>query len=110
MKTVDEIRAYLEQVLAEIYERSYLYGPTLIEIESWLFIIHSIWAELTERRDELEKWKTQLTPIGCRSATGSFCRVFDVIHPTKGEAEKKAYMLKSWMQPNLVSTFRPALQ
>lgn len=98
MKTVEQMQTLLEEVLADIYERPSMYGPALIEIESAICTILWCWAELTERRPELEEAKTQQTPIHCRSATGSFSRVFDVINPSGSDAERQAYVVEAWRQ------------
>ena len=66
----------LISVINDLYLRPAMYGPTPMEVEASLRAYHWFWALLHNREDELNTVIQSAMPVGRRSLTGSFVRLY----------------------------------
>ena len=97
MKTAEELQVYIEDILQDAYRQPAMYGPTPLETEVRLSMLHWIWAELTGRRDELNAITLEVTPEEYSSVAGSFHRLFDLVCGSpEGEVQRMAFIVDKW--------------
>jgi hypothetical protein len=86
------------EIIRDVYQRPYLYGQTAIELDVTLRNYHWFWALLHGAESRLNTVTLEATPIGRRSAAGSFSRIFRLAHPSGDEAAELSYVCEMWQQ------------
>jgi hypothetical protein len=86
------------EIIRDVYQRPWLYGPTPIEVDVTLRNFHWFWAFLHGTEVQLNAATLEATPLGRRSAAGSFSRIFRLAHPDGDEAAELKYVCEMWQK------------
>ncbi len=96
-KDIQEVIAYLSYRIGEIYyhDRPLKYGGTAAGVELLLYAYHDIWAQATNRSDELEDvWRSELKQEDCGST--NFSGRYSIDHPEADCDEIANYVVLHW--------------
>jgi hypothetical protein len=97
MKSPEEIVAYIALKIGYMYyhHRPILYGGTGAGVDLLLLNYHELWAEITNRQEELrETWHSVLNAEDCGSA--SFSMRYSMNNPEASQPEIAQYVVDQW--------------
>ncbi len=96
MRSVDEVRRSVVEVIQHIYAKTQMYGPLAVELDSTLIALHWVLAEIDEAGTKLADVKAEVGGVPLHNA-GSYARAFNIAHPNGGsEDERLAYVSSQW--------------
>jgi hypothetical protein len=90
MKTVDQIIDSLACRIGVIYYRKqpFMYASTAAELDSLLFLYHQLWAEIVERKSDLDQHLSNSLGIALPYATE---------HPNATEEQVAQEVMRVWL-------------
>jgi hypothetical protein len=104
MRTSKEMLAIIRDVMCDVYDRPSIYGPTALEVDCTLGLLHWFASRIEEREKELAQVKSRLATSDIQTF-GTFARAYWKSHypPTdEGEGSNNsqdnaiAYVCESW--------------
>lgn len=96
MRSVEDVRRSVVDLIKHIYVHPFMYGPLAIELDATLVALHWVLAEIDQTGEKLAKARVEVGGPALHEA-GTFARAFSIAFPKDvTEDEKITYVSSQW--------------